>query len=392
MNSLHRWPLHPAPCEGEALSAWLNRVAMCYEMDLEELLRYEWGNGKITDLDIRPPDGFLETIAGRSGYELDTLRCMTMAGWVPWLLDSFDFDDNAFNCYVTQFSVLLPQKNRPKRIIPGWRAWLPKQNLDRACPVCINKSSGKSILKLMWQFPLFVSCPVHGCWLEPCICLAGKFYGWENKALKPRPADSFIRKMDHYTQQAFITGHVELPRRSIHAGLWFRLLRTLIDELNTPLSNWGAHSRILRMIWEKCGYAVRAGQAYWYPFEILDASIQLQFLEAAGMAINMIETESINAKGRFAYLFLPEPESDTYDGKHKPSLNQNSDVDYVNHWKIVQEELEKFIALARVDPEAADNLFHFILFGRRDPKVVQDVKNILSAAGVPEEWCHIKEI
>jgi hypothetical protein len=42
--------------------------------------------------------------------------------------------------------------------------------------------------------------------------------------------------MDRRTGEALTTGIVTLPRRPVHAGLWFRLLRTLLDEVNTPTS------------------------------------------------------------------------------------------------------------------------------------------------------------
>ena len=37
MKSASRWPLHPEPQEGEALSSWLRRVAGCYDIDAREL-------------------------------------------------------------------------------------------------------------------------------------------------------------------------------------------------------------------------------------------------------------------------------------------------------------------------------------------------------------------
>jgi hypothetical protein len=81
-----------------------------------------------------------------------------------------------------------------------------------------------------------LSCPLHGCWLESYWGVPGRFLGWENADAAPRTASDAIAAMDRRTWQALTTGHVELPRRRIHAGLWFRLLRTLLDELNTPLS------------------------------------------------------------------------------------------------------------------------------------------------------------
>lgn len=90
MKPAPRWPLHPAPREGEALSSWLNRVAACYQMDLHDLLEHDLGHGQVDDLDIAPPLSLLTVLSQRSSVELDRLRCMSFAGWVPWLLDSLN--------------------------------------------------------------------------------------------------------------------------------------------------------------------------------------------------------------------------------------------------------------------------------------------------------------
>ena len=88
MKPAPRWPLHPAPREAEALSSWLNRVALCYHMEVSELLEHDLGHGQVDDLDTAPPLALLAMLSQRSGIELDRLRCMSFAGWVPWLLDS----------------------------------------------------------------------------------------------------------------------------------------------------------------------------------------------------------------------------------------------------------------------------------------------------------------
>jgi len=80
-----RWPLHPAPREAEALSSWLNRVALCYHMEVSELLEHDLGHGQVDDLDTAPPLALLAMLSQRSGIELDRLRCMSFAGWVPCL-------------------------------------------------------------------------------------------------------------------------------------------------------------------------------------------------------------------------------------------------------------------------------------------------------------------
>ena len=90
MSPAQRWPLHPAPKEGEALSSWLHRVAACHQMDVHELLEGDLAHGQVDDLDTAPPIPLLIALAQRSGIELDRLRCMSFAGWKPWLLDSLD--------------------------------------------------------------------------------------------------------------------------------------------------------------------------------------------------------------------------------------------------------------------------------------------------------------
>ncbi|MCZ7140516.1 hypothetical protein O6379_23730, partial [Salmonella enterica subsp. enterica] len=96
--------------------------------------------------------------------------------------------------------------------------------------------------------------------------------------------------------QALTTGHVELPRRRIHAGLWFRLLRTLLDELNTPLSTCGTCAGYLRQVWEGCGHPLRAGQSLWRPYETLNPAVRLQMLEAAATAISLSSAAMIGRR------------------------------------------------------------------------------------------------
>ena len=81
MKPAPRWPLHPAAREGEALSSWLNRVALCYHMEVSELLEHDLGHAQVDDLDTAPPLALLAMLSQRSGIEPDRLRCMSFAGW-----------------------------------------------------------------------------------------------------------------------------------------------------------------------------------------------------------------------------------------------------------------------------------------------------------------------
>ena len=364
------------------MSSWLQRVAARYQMDLSDLLEHDLGHGQVDDLDTAPPPALLTALSLRSGIELERLRCMSFAGWVPWLLDSLDPRiPDALETYAFQLSVLLPQRTRKTRSITSWRAWLPSQPIHRACPLCLNDSEDQAVL-LAWKLPLMLSCPQHGCWLEFYSGVPGRFLGWENADAAPRKANDAIAAMDRRTWQALTTGYVELPGRRIHVGLWFRLLRTLLDELNTPLSQCGSCAWSIRHVWERCGHLLRAGQSQWRPYEILAPAVQLQMLEAAASAIELIETSVVRPHGGLGALFLSEPQTGFTNGlpekKRKPEP--------VDHWQEAVKALNEALAEARHNRESARSLFTLVSYGQRDPESLDRLRATFAQEGIPPEF------
>ena len=66
-------------------------------MTASDLLRHNLGPASAllddpaaADLDWDPPAAVLAALAERTGAGLGELRRMTIAGWVPWLLDTLD--------------------------------------------------------------------------------------------------------------------------------------------------------------------------------------------------------------------------------------------------------------------------------------------------------------
>lgn len=382
MRPALRWPLHPSPREGEALSSWLNRVAVCYQMDIPDLLEHDLGQGQVNDLDIAPPPSLLTVLSQRSGIDLDRLRCMSLTGWVPWLLDSLDDQlPAALETYACQFSILLPKRSRKTRLITRWRAWLPNQPIRRACPLCLNDPVNQVVL-LAWRLPLMLSCPRHGCWLESYWGVPGRFLGWENADAAPRTASEVIVAMDRRTWQALTMGYVELPRRRIHAGLWFRLLRTLLEELNTPLSQCGTYSGSIRYVWERCGHPLRAGQNLWRPYETLDPTVQLKMLEAVATSIDLIESKVLSPRGEQAALFLPEPQTGFTNGLPAKELKQEP----VNYWQEAIKAINEAIAEAQYNRETARSLFALASYGRRDPASLEQLRDMFVKEGIPLEF------
>jgi hypothetical protein len=345
-------------------------------MGLQDLLEHDLGHGRSDDLDLNPPAVFLDTLARRSGLDTDRLRGMTLAGMTPWVLDSVEADPGpeAFDCYVGQFSVLLPSSRRPRREVPGWRAWAPPQPILRACQRCLE-ASGHRVLLLLWQLPLSVGCPVHGCRLEPFLGTPGDFLAWASEHADPRPVPEACAAMDRRTWQALTQGYVDLPRRRVHAGVWFRLLRSCVEDLLTARSRYPDRGRNLCSVWERSGHPLRAGLWAWQPYEALGLPVQERVLEAAAVAIRMVETGAIAAPGAAAAFLLAEPPVPVIEGR----------LGSVSPWRRVSEAATEAIEAARRDPRAAQELLRAILLGRTDEELVRRVRKLLLDVGVPSE-------
>ena len=92
MTAPVRWPLHPAPRPGEALSSWLRRLGATYQMSVAELIEHGLGRDRKTvhDLDLDPPLPLLDVPSERSGIDRHRLQQMSLAGWMPATVDSLD--------------------------------------------------------------------------------------------------------------------------------------------------------------------------------------------------------------------------------------------------------------------------------------------------------------
>lgn len=263
MTAPVRWPVHPAPIDGEALSSWLHRVGASYQMSVAELVEHGLGFDPkaVNGLDLDPPLAFLDVLAECTGLDRRRLCQMSLAGWMPAPADSFEAQPDAFDAYVRKYSVLLKAGKRSKRVAGPWRPWIPRDPVQRACPCCVKDPALQGLL-LGWRLPLQLSCPRHGCALEPCLGFPGEYLAWIGDETPPRAASEAVLAMDRRSEQGLATDQVDLPGGTVDAAEWFRLLRTLLDEVATPVTCWGSRAADLRLIWAGCGYPVRAGQAF----------------------------------------------------------------------------------------------------------------------------------
>ncbi|MBB4099628.1 hypothetical protein GGR46_003200 [Sphingomonas kyeonggiensis] len=356
-------------------------------MDTPELLKhdlgYDLGHDQVDDLDTSPPASLLLKINQRSGIDLDQLRCMSFAGWIPWLLDSLDDDlPDALRTYALQFSVLLPRSNDRPVPIKYWRAWLPIWPIHRACPLCLKNSADQALL-LVWKLPLMLSCPHHGCWLETYHGSPGLFTSWEDPNCTPRPASDTIAAMDRRTWQALTAGYVDLSRRRIHAGVWFRLLRTLIEELITPLSQCYEFAGHIRYVWEQSGQPLRAGQRIWRRFENLALNVQLRTLEVAATAIYLLENRVLQPMGAQASLFVPERRTEFTNGL--PAAAREAAE--IARWDDAITVINDAIADARHNPDTARFLYTLAACGYpRNPESVERLLGYFDELEIPREF------
>lgn len=93
MTEPHRWPIHPAPIDGETFYSWLRRIAACYNTDFNLLgddLGFTLGWRPPEDMDVAAMSGMIDVLAERTGVTPDRLRQMSVTGWVPWRRDKSD--------------------------------------------------------------------------------------------------------------------------------------------------------------------------------------------------------------------------------------------------------------------------------------------------------------
>jgi TniQ len=381
----HRWPLHPRPVLGESLSSWLGRTAVLYGMTAAELLDHDLGySGRPpADLDLDPPGALLDTLATRTGFPVEAIRALSLVSWVPLLLDGRDPVPGSYQSYVGEWSVLLPPTAHVPCDPAGWRPWLRPEPLPHvpACRGCLGEGV-EPFVRLPWQLPLMTSCPIHGLMLEPAVIVPGVGVWWEQSAGAEAPEE--VRRMDARTWDALTSGGVDLPRRRVHAAVWFRVLRALLDELNRPLRYVQPHRGLLVAVWDRAGAGLRAGQGRWKPFEVLAEPVQRAFLRAAATAMAMIEAHEVRPLGAEAELFRPEPVA-ARDLPSRVSGERSGPAAPPpgSRFEECMKMADELVMLARRDPDTAREVQDLLRFERRDPRSLAGVDALLTELGIP---------
>ena len=371
-----RWPLHPSPVVGEALSSWISRVANEYAQTPEQLLADDLGYPGLHDehIDLMPPRELLCQLRVRAGLSIKTIDLMTLAGHVPTLLDDLNGSAESFNNYCHRYSVLLPPGRRSARLLPGWRPWwsvAERWPVARACRECIEQA-GFCFYRLAWRLPILSCCPVHGLMLERAVLGRPDYCHWPET--NPMIAAPALQAMDRRTWAALTRGTVELPGRAISAAAWLRLLRTVVDELSARSGLQGDGSAI-KEAWNRAGVPYRAGLEKWECYEALPHERQTWLMQGAAEAIQAIETRNICTGGLEACYFRQYPlalKLAVDNGDDSPEWRRIRNI----YWGI-----DHRIAWARIRPEEAPGLRTLLLWGRFDAESVAYVDGTMRRLG-----------
>ncbi|MFD4407237.1 TniQ family protein [Nocardia sp. NPDC058499] len=385
-----RWPVHPRPGALESLSSWLDRLARIYQVPVADLLGPNLGVlvGIRNVLDEDPPPAVFTALAERTGVPAGQVRAMTLPGWVPWLFDAYPLTErdatDGFYTYVRQYSVLLAPGEAPRFEMTSrrrWRGpWIPQRPLRRSCPQC---STGPDPARaLVWQLPLTVSCLEHRCRLAPDT----ETFAAEIADLPHRqvPVGDPVARLDGYTRQALLDASVGLPGRAVHAGVWFRMLRCLLDELSLAGSSISRRSQqLLKQIWDATGEPVRAGMAVWQPYESLEWPIQEKLLTAAATALSLAVDRRIQPRGTLAGLLAEPRPLPVYDGDSPwpPAPDpaeraRRKAVRAMNAW----------YARARIDADAARSMLRLLTEFDATPAHATRHRDVLIGEGIPARF------
>jgi hypothetical protein len=320
-----RLPLHPQPLPDEALSSWLLRLSAAYRLTAKRFIEAALGQpapiGGLGALDESAPDDLVRALSVRTGVPPERVRTMTLAGYGVLLSDA---GPSAFKDYVGQYGCLAPTTTlgAAPRAWPGpfWRPWISGDLLDnrpRSCGRCLA-ADPVPYTRIYWRAGWMASCPIHAELLAPIrVEIAAEV----SARTPPRPAGAELVALDRLTQEAVKAGMVQLPSgEDIHAGVWLRALRTLVDELIRPLGHLqrGGHARVAAA-WRVAGRGLHEGRSRSLYYEAMMPEQRELALMVASHAVGALFAGELTPLGEnAASLFRPQATSKTSadGGKH----------------------------------------------------------------------------
>ena len=302
-----RWPIHPIPQPNESLFSWLTRIASIYGMDLIDLVVYECGIElnihSLYILDLSPPIELLNKLSELAGIEVQHIRALTAQVYGPLLIDSLEAkEENLFNDYTNQFYIFSSARQKSTKIANNWVPWLDINHFTtlKGCTSCLNEDR-EPYLRLYWRFPWMMTCPIHKLLLQRIIIFHRlenwkvQYYFTEYHVTTTPYALSSLCDIDHITLQAVTKGIVEVPSGSLHGGVWIRILRTLVEELNSLGTTIGKKAQdLMTPFWQELNLLRRQRCGKYSLFEKCDDDVQLTLMSVAALVFQSIFANKAN--------------------------------------------------------------------------------------------------
>jgi len=292
---MKRLPIHPQPLPHEALTSWIRRMAELYDLDamtfMERAFNCKYTYASEMDFDICAPQELIMALSKRTTVPVGKIRAMTIEGYAPLLIDTTLPAEGLFKAYISQFPTLAPIRNKfPKLLFSldemSWLPWVSPYFKDQSCTECIDLDP-VPYRRIYWRLSWMVCCPLHGQMLED--------------SSPPRQASEAIIALDHLTLKAVSSGKVILhDGRTIHAAVWLRSLRTLIDELTRPISTLGQARLTIEKIWQSADRSRYMGSRKFLVFEYMGSKEREHIMQVVAETVEKLLEGAISPSFKIA--------------------------------------------------------------------------------------------
>lgn len=363
-----RLPVHPQPLPQEALSSWLWRLADAYDMGAGEFVEAALGIERpdIELVDFWPSASLIQKLAERSGVAAGRIRAMTMAAYVPYLVDSLAPRGDIFPAYCCQFGAFESPTLRVRPVRAAW--WLPWISGDLAdgkmigCVDCL-RSDRQRFGRLHWRASWMASCPKHG------VLLQAASPAEQSEYPVPQGAAAELASLDGLTLQAVTTGRVQLPGgRVVHGGLWLRVLRGVIDEICRPRRMKDPARPIVEAAWAAVGLPYRHALGRWGIYEKLGRAERTNVLKVVALAMQPLTRSGLEP------LKTPMRPFAT-DASRNALLTRN--------FGMMPAQIENITLLARESHDVAIDLRRMLNHQPRSARFVAQTDETLESLGIP---------
>jgi hypothetical protein len=291
---IRRWPLHPIPVEGEAITSWIRRIANEYGIGWDVLLHrtFGWPDTPYVDADLQIPQRVIQRLSTKTGVPAPNIRLMTLGGQWERLLSVAD--GSIEKGYLSRYEILSASAAPRLHFERGWKPWQPDRRVFFACRACVAEY-GAGFYRLIWRLPILRSCPIHGMMLERAA-----FIGYETKWIdKPEIADRAVRTMDALTWQGWTQGFVNLKHQRVSVAEWLCMLRCLIEEIC-----FKDHRERSWRDWSAEGMPI---EIPFFPndiFERMEMREIKKILEAVAYVLERIQHHKMRASGKHAKMLM----------------------------------------------------------------------------------------